>query len=124
MATTSVYTRIAYALVLFFNLNFFYLENHIEGKWACDGFSLQLNDYTTIEKQCGGDLNFKTNRLLESTCTAGLFPSGSKWRLVNDDLFLADSDGKVFTSFHIEKLEKSTLVLTRDNKSYSFGRVK
>jgi hypothetical protein len=124
MATTSVYVRITCALLLFFNLNFYYQENHLEGKWACDGFSLQVNDYTTLEKQCAGDLHFKSNRLLESTCTAGLFPPGSKWRLAQDDLYLSDSDGKVFTSFHIDKLENGALVLTRDNKAYSFGRVK
>jgi hypothetical protein len=124
MATTSVYVRIACALVLFFNLNFYYQEHNLEGKWACDGFSLQVNDYTTLEKHCGGDLNFKSNRSLESTCTAGLFPPGSKWRMVDDRLFLSDTDGAVFTSFDIQKLENGTLVLTRDNKMYTFGKVK
>jgi hypothetical protein len=124
MATTSVYVRIACTLVLFFSLNFYYQENHIEGKWDCDGFALQLNEYTTLEKHCGGGLNFKANRFLESTCTAGLFPPGSKWRLVEDQLYLSDSDGKQFTSFQIQKLDNGSLVLTRDNKMYTFGKVK
>ena len=122
MATTSVSVRIACAFALFFSLNFAYQENHLEGKWSCDGFSLQVNDYTTLEKQCGGDLNFKSNRMLESTCTAGLFPPGSKWRMAGESLYLSDSDGRQFTSFHVEKLDNDQLVLTRDNKMYSFGR--
>jgi hypothetical protein len=122
MATTSVSVRTCCALLLFFTLNFSFNENHIEGKWSCDGFSMQLNDFTTLEKQCGGDLNFRSNRKLESTCTAGLFPPGSKWRIANDNLYLSDSDGRQFTSFHIEHLKNSELILTRDNKVYTFGR--
>lgn len=124
MATTSVFARLVCALVFFSSLNFYYQENHIEGKWACDGFALQVNDYTTLEKQCGGALNFKSNRFLESTCTAGLFPPGSKWRLVEDQLYLSDSEGKQFTTFHIQQLDNGSLVLTKDNKMYTFGKVK
>lgn len=124
MATTSVSVRIACALLLVFNLNFAYQDNHLEGKWSCDGFSLKINDYTTLEKQCGGDLNFKTDKVLESTCTAGLFPPGSKWRVAGNTLYLSDSDGRQFTSFEIQELEGSNLALTRDNKVYTFGRGK
>jgi hypothetical protein len=123
MAATSVYLRILCAFVLFSSLSFKYQDVNLEGKWVCDGFSLQLNEFTTLEKQCGGDLHFKSNKSLESTCTAGLFPPGSKWRLVNTKIFLSDSDGKTFTSFDIQKLEKGVLHLTRDNKMYTFGRL-
>ena len=123
MSAHPLLTRLCGAILVFalmsFKLN---TAPASEGKWNCGAFTCKLNDFTTLEKSCLGDLHFRSNQSLESTCTAGFFPTGTRWKVVGKSLRLSDSDGKEFVQFDIQSLNERELVLLRSEKVYYFKR--
>ena len=94
----------------------------LEGKWTCDALTKQLNENTVIEKGCLGDLHFTPDRKLSSTCSAGFFPSGTRWKIDKEALSLADSYGHEFVRFSITYLDDNALILEKNSITYSFAR--
>ncbi len=73
--------------------------------------------------RCGGVLDFKANRILESSCADGFFPSGCYWEKIDNRLTLRDSGGKVFADFEIKTLNEVKLLLVRKEIEYVFQRI-
>lgn len=94
----------------------------LEGKWVCDALTKQLDENTVLEKRCLGDLQFTPDRMLNSTCSDGFFPSGTRWKIKNSVLSLADSYGTEFVQFEIAQLDANVLVLQKNSIAYSFAR--
>ena len=95
----------------------------LEGKWDCGSRSGQLDEYTSYQLQCGGDVCFKADHTVESTTTDAFLPTGSKWQVENDKLVLRDSYGSKFVDFEIKRLGSKELVLSRKGIEYGFVRI-
>jgi hypothetical protein len=94
--------------------------NLLAGKWDCGSKSGQLDENTSYQLRCGGDVNFKADHSVESTTTDAFFPSGSKWQILDNKLVLCDSYGAAFVDFEIKHLESKELILIRKGVEYGF----
>lgn len=94
----------------------------LQGRWECSTRSGSSDPNTDYTLRCKGFLNFKTDRVLESTCSDGFFPSGAYWQLNGRKLTLMDSGGKAFADFEVRELGQEVLVLERSGVSYRFKR--
>jgi hypothetical protein len=94
----------------------------LAGKWECGSKSGQLDENTSYQLHCAGDVTFKSDHLVESTTTDAFLPSGSVWKVVDNKLVLCDSDGRVFADFEIKHLESKALVLTRNDVEFVFHK--
>lgn len=84
----------------------------------------QFNEFTSYQYNCAGDLHFKSDHSLESTCKEGFFPTGVKWQVNSSKLWLKDSYGADFVNFEIKKLDRQQLILVRKDVEYAFTRAK
>jgi hypothetical protein len=94
----------------------------IAGKWDCGSRSGQLDENTSYQLSCAGDVNFKSDHSVESTTTDAFFPSGSVWKVVDNKIVLCDSFGAVFVDFEIKLLESKELILMRKGVEYGFHK--
>lgn len=95
----------------------------LEGKWACNTKSGQLNDITSYEFRCGGDVVFHSDHRVESATSDVFLPTGSNWEVESNQLVLLDSGGAKFVAFDIKKLEQGELVISRKGVDYSFEKI-
>lgn len=110
--------------ICFFVLFPLFAQAQLQGKWACASKSGHYDVNTEFQVHCAGTLNFKTDRVLESTCSDGFFPSGCYWERFDQRITLRDSAGKAFADFEIKTLSEENLLLVRNNIYYAFERVK
>lgn len=116
--------RIAPAiLVMSFFLLPTFAQAQIQGKWECSTKSGNYDANTHFNVRCGGMLHFKSDRVLESTCVDGFFPSGTYWETFGNRLTLRDSGGKAFADFEIREIGTEKLLLVRKDIHYAFRRV-
>lgn len=116
--------RIAPAvLVLVFFLFPSFAQAQLQGKWECTTKSGNYDANTHYNVRCGGFLNFKADRVLESTCVDGFFPSGTYWEAFGNRLTLRDSAGKAFADFEIREISNEKLLLVRKDVHFAFRRV-
>lgn len=101
----------------------FFAQAQLQGKWECSTKSGHYDPNTHYEIKCGGILNFKSDRILESTCVDGFFPSGAYWEVSDKRLILRDSGGKAFADFEIRELSGEKLLLLRKEVQYTFRRM-
>lgn len=94
----------------------------LEGKWDCGSKSGHLDEFTSYQLQCGGDVYFKADHTVESTTTDAFLPSGSKWQVEGENLVLRDSYGTKFVEFGISRLGSNELILSRKGVEYGFVR--
>jgi hypothetical protein len=94
--------------------------NLITGKWDCGSRSGQLDENTSYQLSCAGDVNLKADHSVESTTKDAFFPSGSNWKVIDSKLVLCDSYGAAFADFEIKHLESKELVLIRNGVEYGF----
>jgi hypothetical protein len=92
----------------------------IAGKWDCGSKSGQLDENTSYQLSCAGDVNLKADHSVESTTKDAFFPSGSKWQVIDNKLVLCDSYGAAFVDFEIKHLESKELILIRNGVEYGF----
>lgn len=95
----------------------------LEGRWGCNTKSGQLNDITSYQLRCGGDVVFHSDHRVESGTSDVFLPTGSKWEVEENQLVLLDSGGAKFVAFHIKKLEQGELIISRKGVDYSFGKI-
>ena len=100
----------------------FAAQAQLQGRWECTTKSGNSDPNTAFTLRCKGFLNFKSDRVLESTCSDGFFPSGAYWQLNGRKLTLMDSGGKAFADFEVRELDGQVLVLERSGVSYQFRR--
>ncbi len=94
----------------------------IQGKWECSTKSGQLNDITSYQLRCGGDVVFHPNHSVESATSDVFMPSGSNWAVEENQLVLLDSKGTKFVAFEIKKLEANELIISRKGVDYGFEK--
>lgn len=115
---------IAPAILLAFFLSFpHFAQAQIQGKWECSTKSGSFDPNTHYNVRCGGTLHFKSDRVLESTCADGFFPSGTYWEVFDNRLTLRDSGGKAFADFEIREISGEKLLLVRKGVQYAFSRI-
>lgn len=95
----------------------------LEGKWDCGSKSGNLDEYTSYQLQCGGDVHFKADHTVESTTTDAFLPTGANWTVENEKLVLRDSYGAKFVDFDIKSLKTNELVISRNGVDYGFNRI-
>jgi len=100
-----------------------FAQAQLQGKWECSTKSGHSNSNTEFKVQCAGVLDFKSDRVIESTCSDGFFPSGCYWEKFGNRLTLRDSGGKAFADFEIKTLDEQELVLFRKETAYAFKRL-
>ena len=114
--------KIASAVFFLFLFPLF-AQAQLQGKWECSTKSGNYDSSMHYSIRCGGVLHFKADRILESSCVDGFFPSGCYWEKIDDRLTLRDSGGKIFADFEIKTLSEAKLLLVRKEIEYVFQRV-
>lgn len=96
----------------------------LQGKWECTTKSGHFDAQTRYSVQCGGLLHFKNDRILESTCVDGFFPSGVYWEIFGNRLTLRDSGGKSFADYEVSQADSEKMQLRRNGVCFDFQRIK
>jgi hypothetical protein len=97
-------------------------QTTLQGRWECSTKSGRFDAQTQYAVQCGGALHFKNDRILESTCVDGFFPSGVYWEMFDNRLTLRDSAGKAFADYEVRNLGAETMQLQRNGVLFEFRR--
>jgi hypothetical protein len=124
MPILTVWRAAPAALVAIFLLCSTVAKAQLLGKWECASKSGQFDLNTHYDVKCAGALHFRSDRVLESTCSDGFFPNGAYWESSGSHLTLRDSGGKAFADFEIQRVSPDELLLFRKETKYLFRRVK
>jgi hypothetical protein len=113
-------------LVFLFSLFIYwpaFAQNAPEGLWQCATKSGQLDDYTRYQLVCAGTIEFKSDRTVESSCTAAFSPTGSLWKTEADQLLLTDSEGHIIVAYTWKMTDERTLILEKKGISFTFDKI-
>lgn len=94
----------------------------IAGQWSCVERSGQAGDQVAYHLYCEGEVHFKPDGVVKSSCRDALIPNGALWHVQGGRLLLSDSSGRLFAEYDIQQSDSKRLRLIRNGVSYLFER--
>lgn len=95
---------------------------NIAGQWSCVERSGQAGEQVAYHLYCEGEVYFKPDGMVKSSCRDAFIPNGALWSVQGGRLLLSDSSGRLFAEYDILQADGRKLRLTRNGVSYLFER--